>query len=66
MSADLWLRVETEQGKRAHMAKQRYGGGWWTLCGRYIECVATSPYKKLCVPCTRRARERGIEIQENP
>lgn len=58
-----YLRVQTDRGKVAHLARRMYGGGWRTLCGRNVERVHTDPHRALCWPCQRRAKERGIEVR---
>ncbi len=58
-----WLRVRADHGEVAHLAQQMYGGGWGTLCGRHFERMHTDPQRSLCWPCSRRAREQGIEAK---
>ena len=63
MMNEKWLRVRTNHGEVAHMAKQMYGGGWRTLCGRNVKRMHTEPNWSLCFPCSRRAKEQGIEAK---
>ncbi len=58
-----WLRVRTDHGEVSHMAKQMYGGGWRTLCGRNFKRMHTELTLSLCWPCTRYARQQGIVVK---